>query len=88
MLRYTFLIFYTYNFHNPYLRKKRWEKLFLTPREVSEQKVWEVPTSFILQRFVNYVTYIALDWETAVAQWLRCCATNRKVVGSICWIFY
>jgi len=20
---------------------------------------------------------------TAVAQWLRCCATNRKVVGSI-----
>jgi len=21
--------------------------------------------------------------ETAVAQWLRCCATNRKVVGSI-----
>jgi len=22
-------------------------------------------------------------WGTAVAQWLRCCATNRKVVGSI-----
>jgi len=22
-------------------------------------------------------------WETAVAQWLRCCATNRKVTGSI-----
>jgi len=22
-------------------------------------------------------------WETAVAQWLRCCATNRKVAGSI-----
>ena len=21
--------------------------------------------------------------ETAVAQWLRCCATNRKVAGSI-----
>jgi len=21
--------------------------------------------------------------ETAVAQWLRCCATNRKVTGSI-----
>jgi len=24
-----------------------------------------------------------LDWGTAVAQWLRCCATNRKVAGSI-----
>jgi len=22
-------------------------------------------------------------WGTAVAQWLRCCATNRKVAGSI-----
>ena len=24
-----------------------------------------------------------IGWGTAVAQWLRCCATNRKVVGSI-----
>ena len=24
-----------------------------------------------------------LYWGTAVAQWLRCCATNRKVAGSI-----
>ena len=23
------------------------------------------------------------NWGTAVAQWLRCCATNRKVAGSI-----
>jgi len=22
-------------------------------------------------------------WGTAVAQWLKCCATNRKVAGSI-----
>ena len=22
------------------------------------------------------------SWGTAVAQWLRCCATNRKVAGS------
>jgi len=22
-------------------------------------------------------------WRTTVAQWLRCCATNRKVAGSI-----
>ena len=26
-----------------------------------------------------YITYQG----TAVAQWLRCCATNRKVAGSI-----
>ena len=24
-----------------------------------------------------------VELETAVAQWLRCCATNRKVSGSI-----
>jgi hypothetical protein len=24
-----------------------------------------------------------VDMGTAVAQWLRCCATNRKVAGSI-----
>ena len=24
-----------------------------------------------------------VNWGTAVAQWLRCCATNRKVAGSI-----
>ena len=24
-----------------------------------------------------------LSWATAVAQWLRCCATYRKVAGSI-----
>jgi hypothetical protein len=24
-----------------------------------------------------------VTWGTAVAQWLRCCATNRKVAGSI-----
>ena len=27
--------------------------------------------------------YIHLLWGTVVAQWLRCCATNRKVAGSI-----
>jgi len=30
----------------------------------------------------NYVTLLC-DEGTAVAQWLRCCATNRKVAGSI-----
>ena len=31
--------------------------------------------------FFSSVTPV--DWGTAVAQWLRCCATNRKVAGSI-----
>ena len=38
----------------------------------------------------NFVTSLAFqpvqirhDPKTAVAQWLRCCATNRKVAGSI-----
>ena len=26
---------------------------------------------------------VDLSWGTAVAQWLRCCATNRNVAGSI-----
>jgi len=26
---------------------------------------------------------VCIHVETAVAQWLRCCATNRKVAGSI-----
>ena len=26
---------------------------------------------------------LAVGWGTAVAQWLRCCAKNRKVAGSI-----
>jgi len=27
--------------------------------------------------------YLIITWGTAVVQWLRCCATNRKVNGSI-----
>ena len=29
------------------------------------------------------IILITLAVRTAVAQWLRCCATNRKVAGSI-----
>jgi len=29
------------------------------------------------------IIYIYIYTGTAVAQWLRCCATNRKVAGSI-----
>ena len=34
----------------------------------------------IHKKFINVVEE---DGGTAVAQWLRCCATNRKVVDSI-----
>ena len=31
----------------------------------------------------NYILLLLLTLGTAAAQWLRCCATNRKVAGSI-----
>ena len=37
---------------------------------------------FISRCLVNY-EILFLCWGTVVAQWLRCCATNRKVAGSI-----
>jgi len=34
--------------------------------------------------YILYITVLPDDMVgTAVAQWLRCCATNRKVAGSI-----
>ena len=30
-----------------------------------------------------FIIVLAAQLGTAVAQWLRCCATNRKVAGSI-----
>jgi hypothetical protein len=41
------------------------------------------------ERVIN-VSGSSIIWGTAVAQWLRYCATNRKVTGSIPdgdWIF-
>jgi len=35
------------------------------------------------ERAVIYFKKISKLLGTAVAQWLRCCATNRKVAGSI-----
>ena len=32
---------------------------------------------------VQFSDYTSLISGTALAQWLRCCATNRKVAGSI-----
>ena len=40
-----------------------------------------------MKNFIFCVSYIlqfvAYSYGTAVAQWLRCCATNQKVAGSI-----
>jgi len=36
-----------------------------------------------LRQQLNLYSAVQSDSGTAVAQWLRCCATNRKVVGSI-----
>ena len=34
--------------------------------------------------FFSFISFIYLSiWGTALAQWLRCCATNPKVAGSI-----
>ena len=32
---------------------------------------------------LKFMPVTRIFWGTAVAQWLRCCATNRKVAGSI-----
>jgi len=36
-----------------------------------------------MPRNFNISIIMSRNWGTAVAQWLRCCATNRKVSGSI-----
>jgi len=37
---------------------------------------------FLISELHNYIEYIQ-NTGAAVAQWLRCCATNRKVADSI-----
>jgi len=32
---------------------------------------------------MEFIAGIIENWGNAVAQWLKCCATNRKVAGSI-----
>ena len=46
-------------------------------------KCFRTPNTDVLRiQRANYLT-VCTSWGTAVAQWLRCCATNRKVAGSI-----
>jgi len=44
-----------------------------------------VPTANFVAYYMRnyYLQKVHFILETAVAQWLRCCATNRKVAGSI-----
>jgi hypothetical protein len=46
---------------------------------------WEnnIRTSLQEMGWSVYWVYVAQVRDKAVAQWLRCCATNRKVAGSI-----
>ena len=37
----------------------------------------------IVRKIFNYNYYTVLIMGFAVAQWLRCCATNRNAAGSI-----
>jgi len=37
----------------------------------------------VTAKYVIFMTGLCINWGTAVTQWLRCCATNRKVAGSI-----
>jgi len=49
-----------------------------------------VCVSWIVYLFKIFI-HTQIYWGIAVAQWLRCCATNRKVAGSIpagVWIFH
>ena len=42
-----------------------------------------LPSVIYFEVFYLHITYSLSCMGTAVAQWLRCCATNRKVAGSI-----
>jgi len=43
----------------------------------------EFNTQYLPSSNTLYCRYCTNRLGTAVAQWLRCCATNRKVAGSI-----
>ena len=49
------------------------------PSNVShlEKETW------LTKELKNVIKLYCFIWGTAVAQWLRCCATNQKVAGSI-----
>ena len=64
-------------------------RLILTACHLDSQKIRIIRFSVKIDYIDNlkfgccYLQYVPAPKGTAVAQWLRCCATNRKVAGSI-----
>jgi len=52
-------------------------------RKVIFHKVREGKVRSKIRRRKNFESKKFIIWGTAVGQWLRCCATNCKVAGSI-----
>ena len=50
---------------------------------VSHPARWKVSSKSYTVGGVSYLTWHSAIGGTAAAQWLRCCATNQKVAGSI-----
>jgi len=45
--------------------------------------LWYVTMCNLVERTQSFERILHIHRGTEVAQWLRCCATNRKAVGSI-----
>jgi len=55
-----------------------------SPTKLTHQSTKQITTTVNNTTFILYtIVYICQGGGTAVAQWLRCCATNRKVAASI-----
>ena len=73
-------------FGRGYCLHLRGESLVKTDAEVTVRanqpkgKTWTEMCAF---RLGDFPICYEPQWGTAVAQWLRCCVTNRKVAGSI-----
>ena len=55
----------------------------LKAMSVKSTVFWYVTTCNLVERTQSFERILHIRRGTAVAQWLRCCATNRKVAGSI-----
>jgi len=56
---------------------------YLVPFRYSALAQWLRNISGFYSSFFEFSKYLVPFWHSALAQWLRCCATNRKVAGSI-----
>ena len=55
----------------------------LKHKECQKVQITISPFIHILSQLFNYLQPLHTEMGTAVAQWLRCCATNQNVAGSI-----